>query len=61
MIIIKVKKGDKIEKYLKTYKRKYEERGIGKELKRKSRFIKPSQKRRNELSKAIYIQKLKMK
>ena len=60
MIIIKVKKGDKIDKYLKKYKQEYEKRGIGKKLREEARFKKPSQKRKEVLSKARYIQKMKM-
>jgi len=58
MIIVPVKEGESIDKALKKYKRKFEKTGVVKELRVRQKFIKPSVKRREEVLKAIYIQKL---
>ena len=59
MLIIKVKKGDKIDKYLKKFKKKFDQTGILKEFRKRTHFVKSSVKRKNVISKAKYIQKLK--
>ena len=57
MIIVEVQGGkDGLEKALKKYKRKFEKIGIGKELRRRKEFVKPSVERRTEVKKAKYIQ-----
>ncbi len=61
MIIIKVKKGDRIDKYLKKFKKKFDKTGILKEFRKRTHFVKPSVKRRHEILKAKYIQKIKLK
>ncbi|HUX52953.1 MAG TPA: 30S ribosomal protein S21 [Williamwhitmania sp.] len=58
MIIIPIKEGENIERALKKFKRKFEKTGTIKELRRRQFFTKPSIKRREEVKKAIYIQKL---
>ncbi|MCK9611598.1 MAG: 30S ribosomal protein S21 [Bacteroidales bacterium] len=58
MIIVPVKEGENIDKALKKYKRKFEKTGVVKELRERQKFTKPSIKRREELIKARYIQKL---
>jgi small subunit ribosomal protein S21 len=58
MIIVPVKEGESIDKALKKYKRKFEKTGTVKELRERQKFTKPSVKRRTEVLKAIYIQKL---
>ena len=58
MIIIPVKEGEKIERALKRFKRKFEKTGVIKELRERQAFSKPSVKKRTELKKAIYIQGL---
>jgi small subunit ribosomal protein S21 len=58
MIIVPVKEGETIDKALKKYKRKFEKTGTVKELRERQKFTKPSVKRRTEILKAIYIQKL---
>lgn len=60
MIIVRVKKGDKIDKYLKKYKKKFDQIGILKEVRSRLHFVKKSVKRRNEVLKASYIQKIKL-
>ncbi len=59
MIIVPVKEGENIDRALKKLKRKYEKTGVVKELRERQKFTKPSVKRRGELIKARYIQKLK--
>tara|TARA_Y100000389_G_C17050045_1_gene312304 strand:- start:69 stop:257 length:189 start_codon:yes stop_codon:yes gene_type:complete len=56
MLIIKVK-GKKIEYVLKDYRQKVDNTGTLKELRSRKRFKKKSQKRREQLGKAKYIQK----
>jgi small subunit ribosomal protein S21 len=58
MIIVPVKEGESIDKALKKYKRKFEKTGTIKELRERQKFTKPSVKRRTEILKAVYIQKL---
>ncbi len=54
MLIINVKDSDSIDKALKKYKRKFNQTGTLKELRRRKCFVKPSVKRRHELLKAAY-------
>jgi small subunit ribosomal protein S21 len=58
MIIIPVKEGENVERALKRFKRKFEKTGVIKELRSRQAFEKPSVKRRAEIKKAIYIQKM---
>lgn len=59
MIIIPVKDGENIDRALKRLKRKFERTGVVKELRERQRFKKPSLKRREEVLKAKYINKLR--
>jgi small subunit ribosomal protein S21 len=59
MIIIDVKDGENIDKALKRYKRKFQNVGVIKELRKRKEFTKPSVKRRNEVLKAVYKEKIK--
>ncbi len=59
MIVIKVNEDDTIERAIKKYKRKFEKVGILKEIRARKEYVKPSVKRRQQLLKAQYIQKLK--
>ncbi|MBO7479018.1 MAG: 30S ribosomal protein S21 [Bacteroidales bacterium] len=61
MIIVPIKEGENIERALKKFKRKFEKTGIVKELRNRKNFEKPSVKRRDELKKAIYVQKLQLR
>lgn len=56
MISVEVGK-DGIEKALKKFKRKVDKVKILKIIKGKREYVKPSVKRRNEIGKAIYVQK----
>lgn len=58
MIIVPVKEGENIEKALKKFKRKFEKRGVVKELRNRQAFEKPSVTNRKKMMRAIYIQKL---
>ena len=58
MIVIPVKEGENIERALKRFKRKFEKTGVIKELRDRQKFTKPSVKRREEIKKAAYIEKL---
>ena len=58
MIIVPVKEGENIERALKKFKRKFEKTGVIKELRTRQAFKKPSEKRRDTVKKAIYVQKL---
>ncbi|MBN2485244.1 MAG: 30S ribosomal protein S21 [Bacteroidales bacterium] len=60
MIIVPVKEGENIERALKKFKRKFEKTGVVKELRSRQAFRKPSEERREEVKKAIYVQKLQI-
>ena len=59
MLIDKVKKGQKIEQALKKLKRKFRDVGTLKEIRKRKEFVKPSEIKRKQKQKAIYIQKLR--
>jgi small subunit ribosomal protein S21 len=58
MIIVPVKEGENIERALKKFKRKFEKTGVIKELRSRQAFKKPSEKRRDEIKHAVYVQKI---
>lgn len=58
MIIVPIKEGENIERALKKFKRKFEKTGAMREIRNRQSFTKPSVKRREEIKKAAYIQKL---
>ncbi|MBX3163997.1 MAG: 30S ribosomal protein S21 [Bacteroidetes bacterium] len=60
MLIVQLKEGDNIEKALKKYKKKYEKTGVIKELRDRTKFTKPSVRRREQIIKAAYKQKLQI-
>jgi len=57
MLIINVENGEPIDKALRRYKRKFIQTGTLKELRRRKAFAKPSVVRRNEMLKAVYMEK----
>lgn len=61
MIIVPIKEGENIERALKKFKRKFEKTGIIRELRSRKTFVKKSVARRDEVKKAIYVQKLQLK
>lgn len=58
MIIVNVKENESIEKALKRFKKKFDKTGAVRELRARQAFIKPSIKRRAQVIKAAYKQKL---
>lgn len=58
MIIVPVKEGENIERALKKFKRKFEKTGVVKELRVRQAFKKPSEKKRDVVKKAVYIQRI---
>ena len=61
MIIVPVKEGENIERALKKFKRKFEKTGIIRELRSRQAYVKPSVRRRDEIKRAIDIQKMQDK
>ena len=61
MIIIPLKEGENIERALKKFKRKFEKTGVIRELRERQAFVKSSIRRRQEIIKAKYVQKLQQK
>jgi len=58
MIIVPIKEGENIERALKKFKRKFEKTGVVKALRARQAFQKPSERRREEIKHAIYVQQL---
>ncbi len=59
MLIIEVKEGENIDRALKRYKRKFQNAGVIRELRKRREYTKPSIRRRNEVLKAVYKEKMK--
>jgi len=59
MIIIPVKDGEAIDRELKRFQRKFDRTGTKRQLRSRKQFTKPSVKRREEVIKAAYVQKLR--
>lgn len=59
MLIIPIKEGENIDRALKRFKRKFDKTGKMRELRRRQYYNKPSNKRREELQKAQYVQRLR--
>jgi small subunit ribosomal protein S21 len=57
MLIIDVKENENIDKALKRFKKKFEKAQILKELRKRQAYEKPSVRRREEIKKAIYVNK----
>ena len=53
MIVVKIEGKETIEKALKTLKMKFDKQGIVKELRKRKTYQKPSEKKREEVRKAI--------
>lgn len=60
MLIVQLKEGDNIEKALKKYKKKFEKTGVVKELRERTKFTKPSVRRREQVIKAVYKQQMQI-
>ena len=61
MIIVPIKDGENIDRALKKFKRKFEKTGIIRELRARQAYVKPSDRRREQIKRAIYIQKLQQR
>jgi len=59
MIVVPIKEGENIERALKKFKRKFEKTGTMREVRNRQAYIKPSERRREQIKKAAYIQKLR--
>lgn len=59
MLIINVKENESVDKALKRFKKKFERTRVLKQLRARKQFVKPSIKRRQEIIKASYIQKIR--
>lgn len=59
MIIIDLKNEKNIESALRTYKNKVQKTKQIQKLRARQEFVKPSVKRREEILKAVYVEKLK--
>jgi len=60
MLIIDSKDCENIDKALKKYKKKFEKTGVVKQLRERSKFTKPSVRRRETVIRAAYRQKLQI-
>lgn len=58
MIIIPIKEGENIERALKKFKKKFERTGVLKTLRERKHFTKPSVKKKKEIEKAVYREKM---
>ena len=59
MIIVPIKEGENIERALKRYKRKYNDIGIIRNLRKRQAFQKPSDVKRRMMEKTRYVQSLR--
>ena len=58
MLIVPVKEGENIERALKKFKKKFERTGTVRQLRDRQQFDKPSIIRREQIKKAIYVEKM---
>ena len=58
MLIVPVKEGENIERALKKFKKKFERTGTVRQLRARQQFDKPSIIRREQIKKAIYVEKM---
>lgn len=59
MLIVNIKENESIDKALKRFKKKFEKTGVLKELRSRTSFEKPSVRRRNEIIRAAYRERMK--
>lgn len=59
MIVVNVKENESIDKALKRFKKKFEKTGVLRELRSRTAFEKPSVKRRAEIIRAAYRERMK--
>jgi len=60
MIIVNIKENESIDKALKRFKKKFDKTGAVRELRARQAFTKPSVKRRDEIIRVAYRQKLQI-
>ncbi|WP_338874786.1 30S ribosomal protein S21 [Spirosoma sp. SC4-14] len=58
MLIVNVKDNESIDKALKRFKKKFEKTGVLRQLRSRTAFQKPSVKRRTEIIKAAYKERM---
>ncbi|MFQ3576356.1 MAG: 30S ribosomal protein S21 [Cytophagales bacterium] len=58
MLVINVKENESIDKALKRFKKKFEKTGVLRQLRSRQQFEKKSVRRRNEVIRAAYRQRL---
>ncbi|TAE30175.1 MAG: 30S ribosomal protein S21 [Cytophagales bacterium] len=58
MLIINVKENESIDKALKRFKKKFEKTGVLRQLRSRTAFTKPSIKRRTQVIKASYKERM---
>jgi small subunit ribosomal protein S21 len=58
MLVINIKENESIDKALKRFKKKFEKTGVLRELRSRTSFEKPSVRRRSQVLRAVYRQKL---
>jgi small subunit ribosomal protein S21 len=58
MLIINIKENESIDKALKRFKKKFEKTGVLRELRSRTAFEKPSVRRRGQVLRAVYRQKM---
>ena len=54
MLIVKIRKNEKINQALKRFKRKFRDTGVVKEIRKRQQFTKPSEVKRKQKQKAVY-------
>ena len=59
MLIIPIKEGENIDRALKRFKRKFDKTGTKRQLQERKQFTKPSIRKRAQVQKAQYIQRLR--
>ncbi|WKZ59448.1 MAG: 30S ribosomal protein S21 [Cyclobacteriaceae bacterium] len=59
MLVVNIKENESIDKALKRFKKKFEKTGVLKELRSRTSFEKPSVRRRNEIIRAAYRERMK--
>lgn len=59
MIVVNVKENESIDRALKRFKKKFEKTGVLKELRSRTSYQKPSVRRRNEVLRAAYREKMR--
>ena len=59
MLIVPVKEGESIDRALKRFKRKFDQTKMMRQIRQRKEYTKPSVKRRQQILKAKYIQRLR--